>query len=84
MEKVKLEFREDALKMIANKAIKRKTGARGLRSIIENVLLEPMFDIPSDSSIDKLVIDEGVVLGDSEPLKIYASKDNKRSAGAVD
>ena len=84
MEGVQLDFRNEALRALARKAMKRKTGARGLRSIIENVLLEPMFDIPSDSSIDKLVIDEGVVLGDSEPLKIYASKDNKRSAGAVD
>ena len=85
MEEVEVDFRDDALKAVANKAMERKTGARGLRSILETILLHPMFEIPSDNGIAKMVIDESVVTGDSEPLKIYAGKtDEKRSANATE
>ena len=55
-----------------------------MRSILETILLAPMFDIPSDNDVSKIVIDEGVVAGDSEPLKIYAEHLTKRSANAAD
>ncbi len=85
MEGVELDIRPDALCAVAQKAMKRKTGARGLRSILESLLLHPMFEIPSENDVSKIVIDEGVVTGDSEPLKIYAgSSDEKRSANAAD
>lgn len=84
MEGVELDVRTEALRAVARKAMERKTGARGLRSILESVLLHPMFDIPSDPDISKIVIDEGVITGDSEPLKIYANTDQKRSASVAD
>lgn len=85
MEGVELEVRPEALRAVARKAMERKTGARGLRSILESILLHPMFEIPSDNGIAKMVIDESVVTGDSEPLKIYAGKtDEKRSANATE
>ena len=84
MEGVELDVRTEALRAVARKAMERKTGARGLRSILESVLLHPMFDIPSDPDITKFVIDEGVITGDSEPLKIYANTDEKRSASVAD
>ncbi|MBT3505957.1 MAG: ATP-dependent protease ATP-binding subunit ClpX [Piscirickettsiaceae bacterium] len=71
MEETTIEFREDALKAIAKKAMERKTGARGLRSIIENVLLDTMFDLPSTENVSKVVIDENVVKGENAPILIY-------------
>jgi ATP-dependent Clp protease ATP-binding subunit ClpX len=71
MEGAELEFREDSLKAIATKAMERKTGARGLRTIVENVLLNTMYEIPSADNISKVVIDESVILGQSEPLLVY-------------
>ncbi len=71
MEGAELEFREDSLRAIARKSMERKTGARGLRTIVENVLLDTMYELPSDSSIAKVVIDEGVILGESEPYLVY-------------
>ena len=71
MEGAELEFREDSLKAIASKAMERKTGARGLRTIVENVLLNTMYEIPSADNISKVVIDESVILGQSEPLLVY-------------
>ncbi|KKL00654.1 ATP-dependent protease ATP-binding subunit ClpX [Rheinheimera mesophila] len=71
MENVELEFREDALKAIAQKAMERKTGARGLRSIVENVLLDTMYDLPSMEHVSKVVIDETVIRGESQPILIY-------------
>ncbi len=71
MEGIELEFRESALKKVAQKAMERKTGARGLRSILEQVLLETMYDLPSLEDVSKVVIDESVVNGDSEPLLIF-------------
>ncbi|RHW22488.1 ATP-dependent Clp protease ATP-binding subunit ClpX [Pseudomonas jilinensis] len=73
MEGVELEFRSDALKAIASRALERKTGARGLRSILENVLLETMYEIPSAEHVSKVVIDENVIGGDAKPLLIYES-----------
>ncbi len=74
MEGVDLEFREEALTAIANRAIKRKTGARGLRSIIEHSLLDIMFDLPGMQDVSKVVVDEKTVLGEGKPLLIYAEQ----------
>ena len=71
MEGATIEFREHALRAIAKKAMERKTGARGLRSIIENVLLDTMFDLPSIENVSKVVIDENVVNGENPPILIY-------------
>jgi len=71
MENCELEFREDALSAVAQKAMERKTGARGLRSILEHALLDTMYDLPSLEDIQKVVVDENVIKGDSEPLMIY-------------
>ena len=74
MEGVELEVRPSALQAIAKKAIKRKTGARGLRSIMENVLLDTMFELPSLMGVAKVVIDEGMIESASQPLLIYADQ----------
>ena len=71
MENVELEFRDEALRAIARKAMTRKTGARGLRSILEKILLDTMYDLPSQDGVSKVVVDEGVIDGESEPLLIY-------------
>jgi ATP-dependent Clp protease ATP-binding subunit ClpX len=71
MENVELEIRPAALSAIAKKAIKRKTGARGLRSILEQALLDTMFDLPGLSNVTKVVIDESAIIGDGRPLLIY-------------
>ncbi|QQX78854.1 ATP-dependent protease ATP-binding subunit ClpX [Shewanella sp. KX20019] len=75
MEGVELEFREDALKAIAIKAQTRKTGARGLRSIVEGILLDIMYDLPSTDDVVKVVVDESVVKGESSPILIYATNE---------
>ena len=74
MEGVELEFREPALKAIAKKALGRRTGARGLRSIIEHSLLDIMFDLPSMSNVSKVVVDESTINGDTQPLLIYSDQ----------
>jgi ATP-dependent Clp protease ATP-binding subunit ClpX len=74
MEGVDLEFRESALLLISKKALERKTGARGLRSIMEQALLEIMFDLPSLPNLSKVVVDEGVVRGDTPPILIYSDE----------
>ena len=74
MEDVEIQFRDDALQAIAKKAKERKTGARGLRSIMESVLLETMFRIPSMNNVSKVVIDAAVINGDSEPLLVYETE----------
>jgi len=79
LEGVNLEFREEALKAIAKQAMSRKTGARGLRSIVEGALLETMYDLPSMEHVEKVVIDEMVVAGQSEPLVIYSQPDIQAS-----
>ena len=80
MEEVELDIREEALLEIAKKAVERKTGARGLRSIIENILMETMYKVPSEDSLKKVVIDDSVVIGDSEPLLVY-EKASKSKTG---
>ncbi len=80
MEDVELEFREDALSAIAHKAMERKTGARGLRSIVEGVLLDTMYELPSMDDVSKVVIDETVIKGESDPILIYQSGNQDKAA----
>ncbi len=80
LEASELEFREDALYAIARKAMKRKTGARGLRSILESVLLDIMYELPSMKGVSKVVIDEDVIDGKSDPLLMYEGKEQNRAA----
>ncbi|MFY8105728.1 MAG: ATP-dependent Clp protease ATP-binding subunit ClpX [Elstera sp.] len=82
MEDVRLEFSEDALSAVARRALERKTGARGLRSIMESILLEPMFDLPGNVDVDGIVINKEVVEGRATPLYIYAEKKAETGAGA--
>jgi len=79
MEGVEIDFREDALKAVAIKAMDRKTGARGLRSIMEAVLLDTMYRVPSEDNVVKVVVDEGVINGDAEPLLVYDSADKVKA-----
>ncbi|MEY3621487.1 MAG: hypothetical protein RL132_569 [Pseudomonadota bacterium] len=81
MEGVELEIRPAALSAIAKKAIKRKTGARGLRSILENILLDTMYDLPGQSNVTKVVIDESAITGDGQPLLIYGESPKVASGG---
>jgi len=81
MEGVELEFREDALRAVAVKAMARKTGARGLRSILESVLLDTMYEIPSLEGVSKVVIDASVISGESEPLLIYSQQQEAAGDG---
>lgn len=74
MEEVEIQFRDDALQAVARKAKERKTGARGLRSIMETVLLETMYKIPSMNNVSKVVIDAAVINGESEPLLMYENE----------
>ncbi|WP_429075026.1 ATP-dependent protease ATP-binding subunit ClpX [Aeromonas veronii] len=80
LEGVELEFRDDAFNAIARKAMERKTGARGLRSIVEAVLLDTMYDLPSLEGVSKVVIDETVIKGDSAPLMIYENPETQAAA----
>src|SRR3954464_7306297 len=80
MEDVQLEFTDDALHSIAIRAIDRKTGARGLRSILEGILLDTMFDLPSMDGVDEVHIDKEVVEGRKEPVRVYAAKDKTGDA----
>ncbi|MDX1594755.1 MAG: ATP-dependent Clp protease ATP-binding subunit ClpX [Gammaproteobacteria bacterium] len=80
MEGVELEFREDALRATARKAMERKTGARGLRTILEQILLDTMYDLPSMENVCKVVIDESVVTGESKPYMIYEGIERQRIA----
>ena len=80
MEGAELEFRPDALTAVARKAIKRKTGARGLRTILEQVLLDTMFDLPSLEHVSKVVVDEAVINGQAEPYLIYRGNLQTRAA----
>ncbi|MTI64749.1 ATP-dependent protease ATP-binding subunit ClpX [Methylophaga sp.] len=81
MEGAELEFRDDALRAIARKAMERKTGARGLRSIIENVLLDTMFELPSLENVSKVVIDESVIAGENSPILIYEDQSADMASG---
>lgn len=80
LEEVELEFRDDALHAIAQKAMERKTGARGLRSIVESILLDTMYELPAMEDVSKVVIDETVVKGESKPILIYDSATDKKAA----
>ena len=75
MENCELEFRPDALSAVARKAMDRKTGARGLRSILEQTLLDTMYELPSQENVSKVVIDESVINGESDPILIYENSD---------
>ena len=77
MEGAELEFRDDSLSAIARKSMERKTGARGLRTIVENVLLDTMYELPSNEAITKVVIDEGVIEGKSEPILVYGNEQKR-------
>ena len=79
MEGVEIEFRENALYATARKAMDRKTGARGLRTILENALLDTMYDLPSQDSISKVVVDESVINGE-KPYLIYESSEYEKVA----
>ncbi|MFN7345237.1 MAG: ATP-dependent Clp protease ATP-binding subunit ClpX, partial [Betaproteobacteria bacterium] len=80
MEGAELEFREDALRAIARKAMQRKTGARGLRTIMEGVLLETMYDLPSLKGVSKVVVDESVIEGHSPPYIVFKSEPTEETA----
>ncbi len=84
MEGVEVDFREDGLRAVAEKAMERKTGARGLRSILEGVLLDSMYNIPSREDVSKVVIDESVIRGDSEPLLVYQSNEPTPRAASTE
>jgi ATP-dependent Clp protease ATP-binding subunit ClpX len=83
MEGCEIEFRDDALRTVARKTMERKTGARGLRSIMENVLLDTMYDLPSMETVSKVVIDEAVINGESKPLMIYDGPEMDELASAA-
>ena len=81
MEGVELEIRDDALQAVALKAMARKTGARGLRTILEGVLLNSMYDLPSLENVSKVVVDETVIDGDAEPYVLYENPPQVASGG---
>ncbi|MEG2159454.1 MAG: ATP-dependent Clp protease ATP-binding subunit ClpX, partial [Clostridia bacterium] len=74
MDNIELEFEDEALKQVAQKTIKLKTGARGLRSVMENIMLEFMYDAPSDKTIEKIKIDSDCVKGTKKPEIIHKKK----------
>ena len=80
LEDINLTFTEDAVQAVAKKAIQRKTGARGLRSIVENILLDTMFDLPGMDGVDEVVVDKDVVEGRKEPVRVYAEKKAETAA----
>ena len=82
MEGVELEVREPALRAIARKALARKTGARGLRSILEQVLLDVMYDLPSHDNLARVVVDEATIANDGKPLLMFADQP-KVACGAL-
>jgi ATP-dependent Clp protease ATP-binding subunit ClpX len=82
MEDVKLTITQDALKAISRKAIERKTGARGLRSIMESILLDSMFDLPGLKGVEEVVIGPEVVEGGARPLRIYAERVEEKGSTA--
>ena len=80
MEGAELEVREDALSAIARKAMARKTGARGLRTILEGVLLDIMYELPSLDNVSKVVVDESVIEGEAEPFILYENPPKQAAA----
>ena len=83
MEDVKLGFTDDALVSVAKKAIDRKTGARGLRSILEGILLDTMFDLPGMDGVDEVMIDKDVIEGRKEPVRVFAKKEKVKAGDAA-
>ena len=81
MEGAELEMRPEALRAISGKALARKTGARGLRSIMEHALLDVMYDLPSMENVEKVVVDEGMIKGDAKPILIYADRPKVAGSG---
>jgi ATP-dependent Clp protease ATP-binding subunit ClpX len=81
MEGVELEIRPEALRALSRQALARRTGARGLRSIMEHVLLDIMYDLPSMNNVEKVVVDEGMIAGDAKPILIYS--DQPKMAGSA-
>jgi ATP-dependent Clp protease ATP-binding subunit ClpX len=81
MEGVELEVRNTALGAVAKRALARKTGARGLRSILEQILLDTMYELPTLENVSKVVVDESMVSADGKPLLIYS--DNQKVAGGA-
>ncbi len=79
MDNVEVDFREDSLRAVAERAMERKTGARGLRSILEAMLLDTMYRIPSEEGVTKVVIDESVIKGESEPMLIYENVEQSKA-----
>ncbi|VAW80729.1 ATP-dependent Clp protease ATP-binding subunit ClpX [hydrothermal vent metagenome] len=79
MEGAEIEFRDDALRAVARKAMARKTGARGLRTIMEHVLLDTMYELPSLENVQKVVVDERAIAGESEPYLVYDSEPEQRA-----
>ena len=77
LEGVKLTFKEESVNEIAKKAMSKKTGARGLRSILENALLKIMFELPGQNDIEEVIIDTGSIKGDSEPIIVHFKNKNK-------
>ena len=80
MEGVDLEFRDEALHKVARKAMERKTGARGLRSIIEHALLDIMYDLPSMENVSRVIVDEGSITADSEPILLYEGSEQQAAS----
>ena len=77
LEGAKLSFKDNAVKEIAIKAINKKTGARGLRSILENILLKTMYELPSDNNVEEVIVDLGAAKGQTQPITVYAKNNNK-------
>ncbi len=75
LDKVDLEFEEDALRAVAKKAIERNTGARGLRSIVENAMMETMYEVPSREDISKVIVTEGAIKGESQPILVEKNEE---------
>jgi ATP-dependent Clp protease ATP-binding subunit ClpX len=82
LEDTELDFTDDALSAIAKKAIERKTGARGLRSIMEDILLDTMFDLPGMDSVTKVVVNEEAVTSEAQPLMIHAEADKEPASAS--
>ncbi|MGC3982546.1 MAG: ATP-dependent Clp protease ATP-binding subunit ClpX [Steroidobacteraceae bacterium] len=80
MEGVDLEFQPDAVRAVAKRAMERKTGARGLRTILENILLETMYDLPSQKNVQKVVVDEAVIRGEGKPFMVHATEEQRLAA----
>ncbi len=81
MDGAKLTFKDNALKEVAQKAISKKTGARGLRSILENILLKTMYDLPSQENIEEVIVDASAVKGQTQPIIVHSKQDNKSKTG---